>query len=176
MAADPKRVKEIFIALSEGAADGRDALLDRECAGDADLRQRVAALLQVHEEPASFLQRPAADSTAAYQPAHGLAVGQTFAGRFKLREKLGEGGMGVVFVVDQTDPVQRRVALKVIRGGGDSACMLARFEQERQALALMDHPNIAKVLDAGTIGSEPRPLGSEAASPLPDGLSLVTSP
>src|SRR5439155_16946097 len=78
-----------------------------------------------------------------------LVAERVFAGRFKLRQKLGEGGMGEVFVADQTEPVQRRVALKVIRTGLDSARLLARFEQERQALALMDHPNIAKVLDAG---------------------------
>lgn len=149
MAADPKRVKDIFMAVSEAAADERAGLLDRECGDDAELRQRVEALLQAHEEPASFLRKPAGEGTAAYQPAHGLKVGQTFAGRFKLREEIGQGGMGVVFVADQLEPVQRRVALKVIRADADSARMLARFEQERQALALMDHPNIAKVLDAG---------------------------
>src|SRR5262249_12479059 len=79
-------------------------------------------------------------------------LGQVFAGRYKLREMLGEGGMGVVFVADQTEPVQRRVALKIIRAGLDTHRLLARFEQERQALALMDHPNIAKVLDAGIDG------------------------
>src|SRR5262245_3190797 len=149
MAVDPKRVKEIFMAVSEAAPGERAALLDRECGGDAELRQRVEALLQVHEEPDSFLRKPRAESTAAYQPALGLQVGQTFAGRFKLREELGHGGMGVVFVADQLEPVQRRVALKVIRADADSARMLARFGQERQALALMDDPNIAKVLDAG---------------------------
>ena len=150
MAVDPKRVKELFMAVSEAAPGERAALLDRECAGDAELRQRVEALLQAHEEPDSFLRRPRGEATAAYQPALGLQVGQTFAGRFKLREAIGQGGMGAVFVADQTEPVQRRVALKVIRAGTDTARMLARFEQERQALALMDHPNIAKVFDAGT--------------------------
>jgi serine/threonine protein kinase/WD40 repeat protein len=147
MPADPKRVKEIFLAVSD-AADDRAALLDRECGGDADLRQRVEALLHAHHDPATFLrQRP--ESTVDRRPLPGLLPGQTFAGRFKLREELGHGGMGVVFVADQTEPVQRRVALKVIREGGDTARLLARFEQERQALALMDHPNIAKVFDAG---------------------------
>src|SRR5262249_4505585 len=78
-----------------------------------------------------------------------------FAGRFRLRQKLGEGGMGVVWVADQTEPVQRRVALKVVRPGLDSARLLARFDQERQALAVMDHPNIAKILDAGVAGGRP---------------------
>jgi serine/threonine protein kinase len=160
MPADPHRVKELFMAVSGLPAAERAAALDRECAGDADLRQRVAALLDVHEEPGSFLNRPASNGTAAYRLAHGLEPGQIFAGRFKLREELGEGGMGVVFVADQIEPVQRRVALKVIKTGADSARVLARFEQERQALALMDHPNIAKVLDAGM--SRPAAPGAPA--------------
>ncbi|HEX4592125.1 MAG TPA: serine/threonine-protein kinase [Gemmataceae bacterium] len=149
MAADPKRVKELFLAVSDTPAAERAGVLDRECAGDAELRQRVEALLAAHEEPNSFLKAPAENGTGAYRPSHGLELGQIFAGRFKLREELGEGGMGVVFVADQLEPVQRRVALKIIKTGADSARVLARFEQERQALALMDHPNIAKVLDAG---------------------------
>jgi tetratricopeptide (TPR) repeat protein len=149
MPADPQRVKDLFIAVSEVPAAERAAVLDRVCAGDADLRKRVEALLNAHEEPNSFLNAPAENGTGAYRPDHGPEVGQVFAGRFKLREELGEGGMGVVFVADQLEPVQRRVALKVIKTGADSARVLARFEQERQALALMDHPNIAKVLDAG---------------------------
>jgi serine/threonine protein kinase len=149
MPADPQRVKELFMAVSEAPAAGRAAALDRECGGDAELRQRVEALLAVHERPDSFLNAPAGNGTAAYRPPDGLEPGQVFAGRFKLREELGEGGMGVVFVADQIEPVQRRVALKVIKAGADSARVLARFEQERQALALMDHPNIAKVFDAG---------------------------
>src|SRR5262245_58836809 len=125
----------------------RAAYLDGACAGDAGLRQRVEALLKSHEA-SGFLEQPAVEATGAYQPA-ALAPGQVFADRYKLRERLGEGGMGVVFVADQTEPVQRRVALKVIKTGADSARLLARFEQERQALAMMDHPNIAKVFDAG---------------------------
>lgn len=149
MPADPQRVKAVFMAASEATMADRPALLDRECGDDHDLRQRVEALLQAQAEPGSFLGGPNRGDTAAFQPIPGLAVGGTFAGRFKVREELGAGGMGVVFVADQTEPVQRRVALKVIRTGADSARVLARFEQERQALALMDHPNIAKVLDAG---------------------------
>jgi serine/threonine protein kinase len=84
-----------------------------------------------------------------------LTAGTVFAGRYKMREKLGEGGMGAVWVADQTEPVARRVALKVVRADVSSATLLARFEQERQALALMDHPNIAKVLDAGVADGVP---------------------
>ena len=147
MTIDPNRVKEIFFAISTEDVEGRSALLERECAGNPELRERVKVLLQAHEDPSSCLQRP--ENTVAYQSIHGLNPGEIFAGRFKLREELGRGGMGVVFVADQTEPVQRRLALKVIRDGVDSTQVLARFEQERQALALMDHPNIARVLDAG---------------------------
>src|SRR4029077_15807104 len=82
-------------------------------------------------------------------------LGSIFAGRYKLREQLGEGGMGVVYVADQLEPVQRRVALKIIRANLPTDKLLARFEQERQALALMDHPNIAKVYDAGVADNTP---------------------
>jgi tetratricopeptide (TPR) repeat protein len=153
MPADPKRVKDLFMVVSESPAEDRAAVLHRECGGDDDLRQRVEALLAAHDAPGQFLNPPAVHGTGAYRPAHGLKVGEVFAGRFKLKEELGEGGMGVVFVADQIEPVQRRVALKIIKTGADSDRMLARFEQERQALALMDHPNIAKVLDAGVADS-----------------------
>ncbi len=121
-------------------------MLEQQCAGDSDLRRRVEALLKAHDD-AGELPAAQPEPTGTY----GLAIlpGQVFAGRYKLREKLGEGGMGVVFVADQTEPVKRRVALKIIRAGLDTHRLLARFEQERQALALMDHPNIAKVFDAG---------------------------
>src|SRR5690242_2623396 len=89
------------------------------------------------------------DRAVPYRPEPPLATERVFAGRFLLREKLGEGGMGEVWVADQVEPVRRRVALKVIRAGLCSDPLLARFGQERQALALMDHPNIARVFDAG---------------------------
>src|SRR5262245_14950902 len=150
MAADPKRVKDIFMAVSEAAADRRAALLDRECAGDAELRQRVEALLQAHEEPASFLRQPVPghpQQTGPYAPNE--QPGAIVAGRYKLLEAIGEGGMGTVWVAEQTQPVRRKVALKLIKAGMDSRSVLARFEAERQALAVMDHPNVAKVLDGG---------------------------
>src|SRR5262245_44281980 len=89
------------------------------------------------------------------RPVDDLPMGAVFAGRYKIREKLGEGGMGAVYVAEQTEPVARRVALKVVKADVSTAKMLARFEQERQALALMDHPNIAKVLDAGVSQGTP---------------------
>jgi tRNA A-37 threonylcarbamoyl transferase component Bud32 len=131
--------------------------LDQACAGDADLRREIERLLTAHPLLKQFLEQPAGPPaggtgpfTPSAAPAPALAVGSVVAGRYKLRERLGEGGMGVVYVADQTHPVQRRVALKVVKAGLDSAAALTRFEQERQALALMDHPHIAKILDAGT--------------------------
>jgi DNA-binding SARP family transcriptional activator len=164
MPADPKRVKELFgaaIELNDPAE--RLSFLERECGDDAELRRQLGRLLQAHERPASALERPlAAPAPAGGGPtgpqvpaAPELTAGGVFAGRYKVRERLGEGGMGSVYVADQTEPVSRRVALKVIKAEVSTAKMLARFEQERQALALMDHPNIAKVLDAGVSGGVP---------------------
>jgi tetratricopeptide (TPR) repeat protein len=146
MPVDFQRVQSLFQAVAALPPAERAAVLERECAGDAELRRCVEPLLQAHDDSGEL---PAANPewTGAYVPA--VEPGQVIAGRYKLRQKLGEGGMGVVFVADQTEPVQRRVALKIIRAGLDTHRLLARFEQERQALALMDHPNIAKVFDAG---------------------------
>ena len=97
------------------------------------------------------------DKTDSYRPQQPLLalIGSVIAGRYKLREEIGEGGMGSVYLAEQLQPVKRRVALKLIKVGMDSKTVLARFESERQALALMDHPNIAKVLDAGTTETGP---------------------
>ncbi|HMO65251.1 MAG TPA: protein kinase, partial [Verrucomicrobiota bacterium] len=138
----------------------RPAWLDRECAGDPALRGRLAARLRAHET-ADATQ--AGDATVAdestqaadfsdFTPVEAEAAG-TQIGRYKLLEKLGEGGFGVVWAAEQREPVRRRVALKIIRLGLDSDHVISRFEMERQALALMDHPNIARVLDAGTTGT-----------------------
>jgi serine/threonine protein kinase/WD40 repeat protein/Flp pilus assembly protein TadD len=149
--------ESIFTAAVEKRdAAERQAFLDQACAGDPALRQRVEQLLAADQQSAGILElgsEEIAQETRRHEPA--LAVDRFFAGRFKLRQKLGEGGMGEVWVADQLEPVQRRVALKVVRPGFDSARMLARFDQERQALALMDHPNIAKVLDAGVTEGQP---------------------
>ena len=154
MSIDRKRVQAVFlVAVEQTDPAGRAAVLERECGPDAELRQRVEALLRAHDAPGSLLDGPAkaseqtVDEVPANQPE---AVGAVVAGRYKLLQKIGEGGMGSVFMAEQTRPVKRMVAFKVIKAGMDSKQVLARFESERQALALMDHPNIAKVLDAGT--------------------------
>ena len=122
------------------------------CAGDPDLRQRLETLLAAHQK-AGELPPPGASGVAAtikleLADSEDEAVGKTI-GRYKVLEKVGEGGCGVVYVAEQTEPVRRRVALKVIKLGMDTKQVVARFEAERQALAMMDHPNIAKALDAG---------------------------
>src|SRR5438270_4187619 len=143
-------------ALQQPPGAGRRAYLDEACGADAALRGRVERLLAADDRTAGILERgPDVSPTGAIPPAPPLAPGRPFAGRFKLRQKLGEGGMGEVWVADQAEPVQRRVAIKVVRPGLDSDRMLARFDQERQALALMDHPNIARVLDAGVADGRP---------------------
>jgi serine/threonine protein kinase len=128
----------------------RAAFLEAACAGDARLRQRVERLLGRHDHAGSFLEQPALScaATANYQPLISEQPG-TSIGPYKLLQQIGEGGFGVVFLAEQERPVKRRVALKVIKPGMDSRQVTARFEAERQALAMMDHPNIAKVHDAG---------------------------
>ncbi len=158
----------IFDVALQLPPEQRAAYLQGACDGDAPLRQRVEALLHAHESAGTFMEAPAAALRPASAPSsvaepgapgrrpeHQLvqdpadeAVGQTI-GRYKLLEKLGEGGCGVVYVAEQTEPMRRRVALKVIKLGMDTEQVIARFEAERQALAMMDHPNIAKVFDGG---------------------------
>ncbi len=148
------REDALFALLVEMPAERRSAFLAATCQEDLDLRQRLEARMQGRppsdtelDTPTEMGQSPLAlpFSTESPDEAIGLTVG-----RYKLREKLGEGGCGVVYVAEQTEPVRRRVALKVIKLGMDTKQVVARFEAERQALAMMDHPNIARVLDAGT--------------------------
>jgi serine/threonine protein kinase/tetratricopeptide (TPR) repeat protein len=155
--------RDIFIAaLQREDLAERRAYLDEACAGLPDLRQQVEDLLQLYEGAGSFLEnRPAEPAaTGPYQDAAETAsspeVPGTVIGPYKLLEQLGEGGMGTVWMAQQTEPVRRTVAVKLLKPGMDSKQVLARFEAERQALALMDHPNIARVLDAGA-GSDGRP-------------------
>jgi tetratricopeptide (TPR) repeat protein len=143
-------------ALDKATAAERQAFLDETCGADAALRRRVERLLAAHDRAAGILEHgPDAAVLTADLPAPPLAADGLFDGRFRLRRKLGEGGMGEVWDADQATPVQRRVALKLVRPGADTARLLARFDQERQALALMDHPNIARVLDAGAADGRP---------------------
>ena len=128
----------------------RNAFLDRECAGNFPLRERLAKLVEAHLQSHPLLDQPVPaglGQTQAFIPSE--QPGAIIAGRYKLLEEIGEGGMGTVWVAEQTEPVRRKVALKLIKAGMDSRSVLARFEAERQALAVMDHPNIAKVLDGG---------------------------
>jgi len=119
----------------------RDAFLDGACGVDADLRARVDALLRAHDEVGEFLKEPA---VADVSEGPGTRIG-----RYKLLQLIGEGGMGAVYMAEQLEPVRRKVALKIIKLGMDTKQVIARFEAERQAIALTDHPNIARVLDAG---------------------------
>jgi serine/threonine protein kinase/tetratricopeptide (TPR) repeat protein len=137
-------------ALEKPSPAERRAYLADACTGDADLRARVEALLQAHDDPDSFLEPrgPGPALTVDELPLHDGPG--TVIGPYKLMEQIGEGGMGLVFIAEQQQPVRRKVALKVIKPGMDSRQVVARFEAERQALALMDHPNIAQVHDGGS--------------------------
>jgi WD40 repeat protein/serine/threonine protein kinase len=141
----------IFLAALEKATpQERAAYVEGACAGKPELLQRVRELLQAHEQSRGPLDMP--------PPGLGVAVGLlpiseqpgTQIGLYKLLQQLGEGGMGTVYMAEQQEPVRRMVALKIIKAGMDSKQVIARFEVERRSLALMDHPNIARVLDAGT--------------------------
>ena len=128
----------------------RAALLSAACGADTTLRRRVEALLTAHERAGGFLREGISEgaATAGAETPDTESIG-TVIGRYKLLEKLGEGGFGVVWAAEQREPIRRRVALKIIKLGMDTKQVIARFEAERQALAVMDYPNIAKVLDAG---------------------------
>jgi serine/threonine protein kinase/tetratricopeptide (TPR) repeat protein len=153
--ADPEpKIRELFSkALECRTAQEKAAFLDQACQGDAALRARLEELLQAHREAGSFLQEPSAFQAAAVDAPPVQEQPGTVVGPYKLLEPIGEGGMGTVWMAQQTEPVKRLVAVKLIKAGMDSKQVLARFEAERQALALMDHPNIARVLDAGTTGA-----------------------
>src|SRR3984885_3077624 len=128
----------------------RAAYLERACGDDVELRRAVEALLQEHDQVGDFLEKsPNASRTQAKAESASAEKPGDRIGDYKLLEQIGEGGCGVVFMAEQQEPVRRRVALKVIKLGMDTKQVIARFEAERQALAMMDHPNIAKVLDAG---------------------------
>jgi len=153
MSPDSQREAALFQAAAQLAGNVRASFLDNACQGNAALRDRLEALLSAHEQTDGALAelQTALKATMNIELA-GVpdeTIGQKI-GRYKILENVGEGGCGVVYVAEQTEPVRRRVALKVIKLGMDTKAVVARFEAERQALAMMDHPNIAKVLDAGT--------------------------
>jgi WD40 repeat protein/serine/threonine protein kinase len=152
MAEERPDIEAIFFAARQKPPEERAAYLDEVCGGDAELRQRLERFLNAQADIGSFLQAPAAallataDAPVAERPG-------TVIGSYKLLEQIGEGGFGVVFMAEQTQPVRRKVALKVLKPGMDTRQVVARFEAERQALAIMDHANIAKVLDGGATPS-----------------------
>jgi eukaryotic-like serine/threonine-protein kinase len=189
--------RELFIAaLQIDDESERSAFLDQSCAGNPELKKRIEALLHAHFETDHRLERPLVDPEAVDSASGGPATEATgvhtpqpdgnpnpstvtvelvsdakpnflIAGRYTLQEKIGEGGMGEVWVAKQSEPVKRKVALKLIKQGMDSRAVLQRFEQERQALAMMDHPNIAKVLDAGLTPSGQPFFAMELVNGLP---------
>src|ERR1700678_1120554 len=152
------RIQDIFAAALEiSDMTERESMLDRECANSAELRAQVDDLLAVRSQAEAYFSDCFADGAKAIvNPGHpensseatdrniGLRIGP-----YKILQKIGEGGCGGVYMAEQAKPVRRRVALKIIKLGMDTKNVIARFESERQALAMMDHPNIAQVLDAG---------------------------
>jgi WD40 repeat protein/serine/threonine protein kinase len=155
MAEQHRTEKSIFLAAVEIESDPeRAAYVEQACAGNPQLRAEVDALLYAHANP-----QPLLDAPPTPQPTIDEQITEapgTVIGPYKLMEQIGEGGMGLVFVAEQQEPICRKVALKIIKPGMDTHQVIARFEAERQALALMDHPNIAKVLDGGeTTGGRP---------------------
>jgi eukaryotic-like serine/threonine-protein kinase len=145
---DPRPTERtIFLsAIEKSSPADRVAYLDAACAGDDRLRAEVEELLAAHDR-LGMADSPASTATVDQPGREGPG---TVIGQFKLLEQIGEGGFGVVWLAEQTDPVRRKVALKVLKAGMDTPQVVARFEAERQALALMDHPNIARVFDGGT--------------------------
>jgi eukaryotic-like serine/threonine-protein kinase len=148
---EPNPEKTIFAAARQLPPEDRAAYLDDACSDNGPLRRRIEALLNASEQSGAFLEVSAAP-TLGRTPATSIPLAEKLGhkvGRYKLLQQIGEGGCGVVYMAEQEEPVRRRVALKIIKLGMDTRNVITRFEAERQALALMDHPNIAKVFDAG---------------------------
>lgn len=152
MSQKPKSPETIFgEAIAIDSPNDRAAFLDEACGDEPDLRRELEKLVMDHFKAGDFLENPAVSERTIDQPI--TEKPGTVIGPYKLLQKIGEGGFGVVYMADQTEPVKRRVAIKIIKPGMDTRQVIARFEAERQALAMMDHPNIARVLDAGTTDS-----------------------
>src|SRR5262245_38438215 len=147
--------KAIFnVARTIESPEARAEYLRQACGEDGSLFERVETLLRGYEGQPSFLELPAPGFEQRPTTGQPIAEGPgSVIGPYKLLQQIGEGGMGIVFMAEQTEPIERTVALKIIKPGMDTRQVVGRFEAERQALAMMDHPNIAKVLDAGTTES-----------------------
>jgi hypothetical protein len=152
--ASPEMLSIFAGAIERPTPGERAAFLEAACGSDAGLRQRLESLLRAHDEAGRFLRdrSEAGDPVATTDQPPGEGPGYVI-GPYKLLEQIGEGGFGVVFLAEQTEPVRRKVALKVLKPGMDTRQVVARFEAERHALAIMDHPNIAKVFDGGATPS-----------------------
>ncbi|QVL34024.1 serine/threonine protein kinase [Telmatocola sphagniphila] len=154
-------------ALKKKTEAEREAYLEGACGNNAELRKQIAELLRLHQQEKSFLEQPVARFEATVDMPAGKWIDPdtlkfepddkpgTLIGPYKLLQKIGEGGMGTVWMAEQQEPVRRMIAIKLVKAGMDSAKVVARFEAERQALALMDHPNIARIYDAGIVGQRP---------------------
>lgn len=156
----------LFHMLLQASLHEREEILQRECANQPELRARMMQLLANHQssldaptearEPSPAAEDPPEKTLTHHSKENELLASRVIAGRYKLLEVIGQGGMGVVWMADQLEPVKRRVALKLIRTERvTSSTILARFEAERQAIALMDHPHIARLMDAGTWEDSP---------------------
>jgi serine/threonine-protein kinase len=143
---EPQSIDRIFWDAAQLVSSAeRDSYLNRVCAGNTRLRQRVEKLLEIRSQAEGFLESPPFDLDDTPDELFTDRPG-TIIGPYKLLEQIGEGGMGLVFMAEQAQPIRRRVALKILKPGMDTRQVIARFEAERQALALMDHSHIAKIL------------------------------
>jgi serine/threonine protein kinase/tetratricopeptide (TPR) repeat protein len=179
---EPKSIDRVYWEAAQlNGDDQRRAYLDQACGDNTQLRRRVEELLDVAADASDFLESPPVSPVAGDESPIDEGPGSVI-GPYKLLQQIGEGGFGVVFMAEQTQPVQRKVALKIIKPGMDTRQVIARFEAERQALAMMDHPNIAKVFDAGTTGDVERRQvsgvrhGQATSSLTPDPCSLTPFP
>jgi len=164
MNAQQDKAKSIFVnAVEIASAPARQAYIDEACGGDEALRHEILDFLEHYDQVGAFLEAPVPGRAATLDEPVSERPGSII-GPYKLLEQIGEGGFGVVFMAEQQHPVRRKVALKVLKPGMDTRQVIARFEAERQALALMDHPNIARVFDGGE--------SCTSASPSPRRISL----
>jgi serine/threonine protein kinase len=171
------QAKSIFLSAVEIASpDERLAFVAAKCGGDGSLLTEVEGLLRHERALGDFLESPALGVSVTDEPPPVLELPGSIIGPYKLLQQIGEGGFGVVYSAEQERPVKRRVALKVIKPGMDTRQVIARFEAERQALAMMDHPNIAKVLDAGMVGPASRAAPDAISHDGPEGPALLAGP